>query len=434
MAILPLSVIQQREALARSLLGAGLQPNVSMGGWGGAAQAIAGVAQAFAGTRLQDRATQDRATRSRQTRAALAAALSGAQTPYQAADAGADGAPHDPTSPAVTMDASGGSGAQTAATGQPVTQATPFRSLGGRPIDQRILDLAATLDESSDGEGTKFLTDYLTKPRNLHAVGRGGLYDETTGQLVVAGSGDKPPAKPASIQEYELAQKDPAYLKYRHALAEGTHITVTPPPDRVIQEVQDPNDPTKTIFVTREQALGGNYHGKGTGRGGITAAQAASNDTIDTSRDVVEGYGQDRASLVKRVQPNIMDPSGVAMPNPDYDPFLASHFRNAQRKKVGADDGYKDFIGKYYPDAAGSPVAAAPASAPGATPPAAAAPAPPAAAAAPVAASGPKPGSVEELTAPAIGHVTVDGQQYDVIGQGADGRKRVRLGGKLGWY
>jgi hypothetical protein len=90
----------------------------------------------------------------------------------------------------------------------------------------------------------------------------------------------------------------------------------------------------------------GQFHPLSGGASGPSQAQEANNVEIDQSRNYLTSNGLTRDQILARTQP--LDPA-TGLPNPAYDPGVASMFRTAMQHKVGRDDGYTDFIGRYYP-------------------------------------------------------------------------------------
>jgi hypothetical protein len=90
----------------------------------------------------------------------------------------------------------------------------------------------------------------LSRLMTLHTLAPGSSLRDASGRII-AQAPEKPPAPPTSAAEYELAQKDPNFMRFLQARAAATRQPVQPsPPVAIVGE------DGRVKYVTREEALG----------------------------------------------------------------------------------------------------------------------------------------------------------------------------------
>ena len=106
-------------------------------------------------------------------------------------------------------------------------------------------------------EAGKLEMQQLLSPKEpvYHNVVGVGLVDPRTGRVVTP-SVEKPPAPPTSAAEYELAKKDPNFMRFLQERAAATRAPIQPVQPSAPVAVVDPVT-GKQIYVSREDALRG---------------------------------------------------------------------------------------------------------------------------------------------------------------------------------
>jgi len=106
-------------------------------------------------------------------------------------------------------------------------------------------------------EAGKLEMQQLLSPKEpvYHNVVGVGLVDPRTGRVVTP-SVEKPPAPPTSAAEYELAKKDPNFMRFLQERAAATRAPIQPAQPSAPVAVVDPVT-GKQVYVSREDALRG---------------------------------------------------------------------------------------------------------------------------------------------------------------------------------
>jgi len=295
----PLSAFSQSSPyynLALAMMGRGMNPQVTMGGFGGLAQGAAGLVSALAGRQMMDNLANDDATRSN----ALISALSN------------NGASLPPGLDSTKVNALVG-------------------ALGGDTVANKLLDysfsphnddLVKTVDESGNEVWT---------PKSQAAGHRAGLPQApTTKDFYEGGSVIQKQWNPQTSQ-WDMLDRAPRW--------EG-------PQAPQLSAEATVYDPSALNGRGAQVYAGGPLKGQIARPGsetGLTAAQQASNADVDSARQYIDSLGIGFDDLLKRTQAA----TETGMPNPDFDPYLSSVYRRAMRHKVGGDEDYDSFAGKY---------------------------------------------------------------------------------------